>query len=165
MTFVVDFTEYTNTWMLPYGQFLLIKHLLIIPLLVFACINSLFIKKKVQNDSNFNPKPWARVESLVALLIFSVTAALSNQAPPSESTFKNEGPSKLFRYFYQGQNLEVMHVELTVNGTGLSFLVLSILLISLTMYAFLKKAPALVTFLLSIFFVFSSYLTLILSIK
>ncbi|MFF2754543.1 copper resistance D family protein [Psychrobacillus sp. NPDC058041] len=165
MTFVVDFASYTDTWMLPYGQLLLIKHLLIIPLLVYATINSIFIKKKLQTDLSFNPKPWTRVESLVVLLIFSVTAALGHQSPPSESTFKNEGPSKLFSYFYQGQNLQAFHVELTLNATGLSLLILSILFIWLTIYAFLKKAPAFTTFLLSILFVFSGYLALIWSIK
>ena len=71
---------------------------------------------------------------------------------------------RLFSYFYQGQNLQVMHVELAFNATGFSLFVLSILLIGLTIYAFLKKAPALITFFLSILFVFSSYLALILSI-
>ncbi|TQR20070.1 copper resistance D family protein [Psychrobacillus vulpis] len=165
MTYVVDFNKYTDAWMLPYGQLLLIKHLLIIPLLVYAAINSLFVKKKLQNDLSFNPKPWAKVESLVVLLIFSVTAALSHQSPPTESTFKNEGPSKLYSYFYQGQNLQVMNVELAANVKGISLLILSILLIGLTIYAFLKKAPAFLTFLLSILIVFSSYLALILSIK
>lgn len=164
MTFVVNFNAYTDTWMLPYGQLLLIKHLLILPLLMYAVINSLLIKKKLQSNPNFNPKPWTRVESLIVLLIFSVTAALSNQSPPSENTFNNEGPSKLFSYFHQGQNLQVMHVELTMNATGLSFLIVSVLLIALTIYAFLKKAPTFLTFLLSILFVFSSYLTLMFSI-
>jgi putative copper resistance protein D len=165
MTFVVDFATYTNAWMLPYGQLLLIKHLLIIPLLVYAALNSIFIKKKLQTDPSFNPKPWAKVEGLVVLLVFSVTAALGHQSPPSENTFKNEGPSKLFSYFYQGQNLQAFRVELTLNATGLSLLILSILFIWLTIYAFLKKAPAWTTFLLSILFVFSSYLALIWSIK
>lgn len=165
MTFVVDFATYTYSWMLPYGQLLLIKHLLIIPLLVYAIINGVFIKKKLQNDPSFNPKPWARVESLLVLLIFSVTAALGHQSPPSENTFKNEGPSKLFSYFYQGQSLQVFRVELTINATGLSLLLLAILFIGLTVYAFLKKAPPFITFLLSILFVFSSYLALIWSIK
>ncbi|KQL34682.1 copper resistance D family protein [Psychrobacillus sp. FJAT-21963] len=164
MTFVMDFATYTDTWMLSYGQLLLIKHLFIIPLIVYAAINSLFVKKKLIKYPNFNPRPWSKIESLIILLIFSVTAALSNQSPPSENTFKNEGPSRLFSYFYQGQNLQVMHVELAFNATGFSLFVLSILLIGLTIYAFLKKAPALITFFLSILFVFSSYLALILSI-
>ena len=58
MTVVVDFEDYPNSWMLPYGQALLIKHLLIIPLFVYAMINGLLIKKKIKKDIHFNPKPW-----------------------------------------------------------------------------------------------------------
>ena len=45
MTIVVDYKDYANSWMLPYGQALLIKHLLIIPLLAYAFINSVLIRK------------------------------------------------------------------------------------------------------------------------
>ena len=165
MTFVVEVAEYTNSWMLSYGQALLIKHLLIIPLILFAAINSLLIKKMLQQDIFFNPRPWAKIETFVVLLVFSVTAALGHQSPPSDSTFKSEGPSKLFTYFYQGQNVQVMDVELSFHTTGLALLLLSILLIGLALYAFIKKAPAIFSFLLSVLFVFSSYLTLIWSIN
>ena len=43
----MEFEDYPNSWMLPYGQALLIKHLLIIPLLVYAVINSILMKKKL----------------------------------------------------------------------------------------------------------------------
>ena len=86
MAVVVEFEDYSNSWMLPYGQALLIKHLLIIPLLVYAMINSLFIKKKLKNDIHFNPRSWARTESIIILLIFSATAALGQQSPPHETT-------------------------------------------------------------------------------
>ena len=45
MTFAVEFKDYPNSWMLPYGQALLIKHLLIIPLMIYAMINSILIKR------------------------------------------------------------------------------------------------------------------------
>ena len=51
MSFLVKFENYPDSWMLPYGQTLLFKHLLIIPLLVYAIINSLFVKKKLIKDS------------------------------------------------------------------------------------------------------------------
>ena len=53
-----------------YGQALLIKHLLIIPLLVFAMINSLLIKKKLIRDIHFNPKPWTERKVLSLGLFF-----------------------------------------------------------------------------------------------
>ena len=79
-------TDYTNSWLFPYGQALLIKHLLIIPLLMYAIINGILVKRKVKRDPNFNPRFWARIETIIILLIFSVTAVLGQQAPPKETT-------------------------------------------------------------------------------
>ena len=50
MTLVVDLKDYPDSWMIPYGQALLIKHLLIIPLLVYVLINSILMKKKLKKD-------------------------------------------------------------------------------------------------------------------
>ena len=72
MTVVIDYKDYANAWMLPYGQALLIKHLLIIPLLAYAFINSILIRKKIKNNDSFNPRPWTKAESLIVFLIFSV---------------------------------------------------------------------------------------------
>lgn len=165
MTFVVEFNEYANAWMLPYGQLLLLKHLTIIPLLVYAGINSILIRKKLLKDNDFNPIPWTRAESILILVVFSITAALGQQSPPSENILKNEGLSKLFSFFYQGQFQQGMNVELVANATGLSLILLAILFVVLTVYSFIKKAPVIVTFILSILFIFTSYLALLLSIQ
>jgi len=77
MTFVVEFNEYANAWMLPYGQLLLLKHLTIIPLLVYAGINSVLIRKKLLKDHDFNPIPWTRVESILILVVFSTSLEYS----------------------------------------------------------------------------------------
>jgi len=165
MTFGAELTEYTNVWMLPYGQLLLLKHLTIIPLLIYAGINSILIRKKLLKDPDFNPIQWTRVESILILVVFSITAALGQQSPPSGNTLTSEGPSKLFSFFYQGQFQQGMNVELVANATGLSLLLLAIVFGALIVYSFLQKAPVIVTFILSILFVFSSYLALILSIQ
>ncbi|WP_251028156.1 copper resistance D family protein [Bacillus sp. ISL-77] len=98
MTFVVDINDYVRTWVLSYGQALLIKHLLIIPLIAYAIINGILIRRKLKTNTAFNPKPWTRVESIVILLVFSATAALGQQSPPHDiiQTVKSVGASKLF---------------------------------------------------------------------
>jgi putative copper export protein len=53
MTVVVDYKDYMNSWMLPYGQALLIKHLLIIPLIIYAFINSVFIRRELKKECSF----------------------------------------------------------------------------------------------------------------
>ncbi|MDZ5474176.1 CopD family protein [Bacillus sp. 31A1R] len=165
MSFVMEFKDYTNSWMIPYGQALLIKHLLIIPLLLFASFNSLFIRKKLNNVTNFNPIPWLRIESIVILFIFSATAALGQQSPPHESTLTNEGVSKLFLIFYQGQFTTEMKVDFVLNWTSISFFMFSVLFLVLIVLSFIKKAPARIAFLMALLFVVCGYLSLILSIK
>ena len=151
--------------MLPYGQALLIKHLLIIPLLVFAMINSLLVKKKLIRDIHFNPKPWARMESIIILLIFSATAALGQQSPPHETPVTSAGVSKLFMMFYQGQFQSEMTVQLDSNLTSISLIVLAVLFFALMIISFIKKVPAKVSFLMSVLLVVCVYLSLILSIN
>ena len=104
MTVVIDYKDYANSWILPYGQALLIKHLLIIPLLAYVFINSILIRKKIKNNDNFNPRPWTKAESLIVFLIFSATAVLGQQEPPHdiETTISSSGPSILFDLLYQG---------------------------------------------------------------
>ena len=165
MTFVVDLEDYPNSWMLPYGQALLIKHLLIIPLLVFAMINSLLIKKKLIRDIHFNPKPWARTESIITLLIFSATAALGQQSPPHETPVTSAGVSKLFMMFYQGQFQPEMAIQMVVNSDSLFLMILAFLLLVLIILTFKKKTTPVLSFFLSLLFVISSYLSLILSMQ
>lgn len=49
MKLVVNPRDYVSSWMLPYGQALLVKHIIFIPLLVFAGINGLLIRKQINS--------------------------------------------------------------------------------------------------------------------
>lgn len=165
MNFALEIEEYPNSWVIPYGQALLIKHLFILPLLIYAAINSVFIKRKLKNDSNFNPIPWAKMESIIILLIFSVTAALGQQSPPHETALTSENFSKLFTLMYQGQIRHEMTVQLVPTVTSISLLILAVLFFALIMISFIKKAPPMMSLLMSILLVFCLYLSLILSIQ
>ena len=114
MNLMVGFDEYTNGWKLTYGQALLLKHIFIIPLLAFAFINSILIKRRLKNDSTFNPIPWIKAESLVVLFIFTATSVLGQTSPPKdlETTFALVGPSKLFDFLYPGNITAEMDVIL-----------------------------------------------------
>lgn len=167
MTLIVDFQDYTNAWILSYGQALLIKHLLIIPLMVYAFMNGFLIKKKLNAHTDFNPIPWTKAESMVILLIFSATAVLGQQAPPHDiiTTIKSSGASKLFTLFYQGNFYPELQIQLSLNAISVSFLTVSILSLLMLLFSFIKKAPAILSFIIVVLFVFSSYLSLILSIQ
>ena len=162
MNIIVD--DYPNSWLLSYGQTLLIKHLLIIPLIVFAAINSVLIKKKVQSDASFNPLPWVKTEGILMLLIFSATAALGQQSPPRETIISSDSISHLFSVVYSGQIHENMMVQFAPNATAMLLGVVALLFLVLMFFSFKRKMPAIMTFLMGLFLVFSCYLSLMLSI-
>lgn len=57
MKLVVEPKDYVSSWMLPYGQALLVKHILIIPLVAFAFINGISMRKKqLEHPYLFNAK-------------------------------------------------------------------------------------------------------------
>jgi len=163
MNIIVD--DYTNSWPIPYGQMLLIKHLLIIPLIVFAAINSLLIKKKVQSDSSFNPLPWGKAESILMLVIFAVTASLGQQSPPRETAISGDNVSQLFNLVYQGAIQENMTVQFAPNMTAIMLGFVALLFLVLMLFSFIKKGHAIMTFLMGLLLVFSGYLALMLSIQ
>lgn len=96
--------DYVNAWMLPYGQMLLIKHLLIVPLLLFGYTNGFLYKKIADRSNAFNPVRWLRAESAIALLVLAATGILGQQTPPHnvKETLQTVSPSPLFTGLYKG---------------------------------------------------------------
>ncbi|WP_147534320.1 copper resistance D family protein [Bacillus marasmi] len=164
MTFVVNFNDYTNSWILPYGQTLLIKHLLILPLLIYALINSIFIKRNIMIDDQYNPIAWTRMESIMILLIFSATAALGQQSPPHETVIIDEEVSNLFKFFYEGPFFPEMTLQFSMNITSVSLIGFALLFLAIIIISYIKKAPTILTLVMSVLFVFSIYLSIMLSV-
>ncbi|MUT67263.1 copper resistance D family protein [Paenibacillus sp. NEAU-GSW1] len=104
MSFTTPAPEYIASWMLPYGQMLLIKHLLLLPLLLFAYTNGFGYRAMLRQSSEFNLVPWLKAESAVALLLFVVTGALGQQTPPHtvRETLQTVSPSPLFTSIFRG---------------------------------------------------------------
>lgn len=115
MTFTTP--EYVNSWMLPYGQLLLIKHLLILPLLLFAYTNGFGYKRIFAKNDGFNPRPWLKAESIIAVVIFAVTGALGQQTPPHDvsDTLQTVSPSPLFTSIYKGSFSPDMALRYSAN--------------------------------------------------
>jgi putative copper export protein len=165
MSFVMEFNAYTTSWLLPYGQALLIKHILIIPLLIFAIINSFFARKRLKRGYQYDPRPWARIESIIIMLIFSATAALGQQSPPHETAVSNEEVSSLFKVFHQGPFYPEMTVQLIFNPVSIALSIITALFVTLIIFLFFKKGLPIFSFIISILLVFCVYLSLILSIS
>lgn len=74
--------EYVHSWMLTYGQLLLIKHILIAPLLIFGFRHLVHLSGKGKPLSISERQRSFRVESIFVLLVFIVTAWLTESEPP-----------------------------------------------------------------------------------
>ena len=57
--------------------------------------------------------------------------------------------------FYQGQFQPEMTVQLALNPTSISLIVLAVLFFALIIISFIKKTPAIVSFLMSIYWCFA----------
>ncbi|WP_332645818.1 copper resistance D family protein [Lysinibacillus sp. 54212] len=140
--------DYTTGWSTDYGQGLLIKHLLLIPLVFYVLVNGLLVKLKL-SKSGFNPIRWARLESILLLAIFGITAMFSQQPPPIEYV-TTESVSSLFQFFYTASIEFGMTGHLQLNWTGLFFFVLSVVLIPFLLLSFFKNAPMFIPLLIGI---------------
>ena len=154
---------YINSWMVSYGQGLLIKHLFLVPLLFYALVNGVIVKYKLSKDAAFNPVPWIRVEGFILLAIFTITAAFTQQSPP-HGNVSSDAISPLFNLFHGGIIEPGTTIGFVVNVYTVGFFFLSILLFSLLILSFFKKAAILLSFLLSCFLVASIYIMLMVTV-
>lgn len=167
MSFSTPLDAYTDTWMVSYGQSLLIKHLLIIPLIAYAFINGILMKKQLMKNENFDPRPWTKAEFCILLLIFAATGALSQQSPPHHlfETINSEGFSSLFLLFHEGIVFSDMAVQLVFTTGGLLLLSISVVFLVMSLFSFVKRMPAIFSFIMSLFVVIAAYLGLLFSIQ
>ncbi|MFD1848917.1 copper resistance D family protein [Oceanobacillus bengalensis] len=101
--------EYQNGLIVNYGQALLIKHIFIISLVLFAFINGILFRRKSSQES-FNPLKWTRAESAYALIVFGLTAFMGQSWPPHQiyMLLVTEGASPLFETLYDGEIVNVI---------------------------------------------------------
>ncbi len=155
--------DYVDSWLISYGQGLFLKHLFILPLLFYAAVNGLFVKFKIGKDPTFNPLRGVKVESIILLTIFTLTAFFSQSSPPHGSIVTEDAVSPLFKLFHEVTS-QANGLVFVSNGIAIAFVFGSMLLFGLTIFAYFKKAPVWLLYLLAVFFVACLYSTFILSI-
>ncbi|WP_424768782.1 copper resistance D family protein [Paenibacillus sp. sgz302251] len=164
MTFTTP--EYVNAWMLPYGQALLLKHLLILPLLLFAYSNGFGYKLAAERNPSFNPKRFLQAESVIALLVLAATAVLGQQAPPHtvRETLQTVSPSPLFTGLYKGVYSPDITLQFTLHMESLLMLAAALIMAVglIGMYRANRLIPAFLMGLLTAVF---SYFGLMFSIS
>ncbi|QXE02158.1 copper resistance D family protein [Terribacillus sp. DMT04] len=102
MLFAMDIQDYGNALMLTYGQMLLIKHIVFIPVLVFTVIN-LFLVRKVRQHPHFQPLNWIRAEAFLLAIVFACSALLGSSAAPADiaEALRNAGAAPIFGSIFQ----------------------------------------------------------------
>ncbi|WP_462408568.1 copper resistance D family protein [Neobacillus sp. Marseille-QA0830] len=164
MLFVVEPKDYAKAWVLPYGQMLLLKHLSIIPVLLFAFMNGILTRKSLDRPE-FNPRPWIRGESIILLLVFYFTGALGTLSPPHdvEFTVNFEGASEWVQWLL-GENIGST-VGIHFAPSFQSGLLIAIAIVFLMMiFVSFKKIRPIISVLFGICFIAVLYLGIMFSL-
>ncbi|MEH7492148.1 copper resistance D family protein [Neobacillus niacini] len=124
-------TEYLNGWATPYGRMLLLKHISIIPVIIFAIINGI-LYKKASTFSHYDPRTWLKSECVILLLVFYFTAVLGTLSPPYEMDYPDaqtiEAPTWID--WLLAKNI-LIPIEIDFAPTLLSILLISVALLFL----------------------------------
>ncbi len=155
---VVKLEDYSNAWLLPYGQMLLLKHLSIVPVLVFSFINGFLIKKSL-NDSTHIIKNWLKAESIILTLVFFFTGVMSTKSSPHDIDFtiRTEGPSKWIEKIMGIDISPPIQIYLSYSSEGLILMIMSLFFLVLLVFSFIKKTNTLLPITFALCFVITMY--------
>lgn len=161
----------SNDWLaamtLDYGQALLIKHLVVMPLLVFALVDGLVLRRKIANMPDLDPRGWFKAESIVALAAFTVTALLSRQALPLDvgQTLRYTPPSRWFLPWYDGVVTPDIQLTLVFDPLVVVLAAAAVLCLCMIPFGFRKRVRISIGLCASLLFVVLGYLAFMSAIR
>ncbi len=159
LLFFVSPVDYASSWVLPYGQLLLLKHLSIFPLLLAAAINGLL------NNKRSYEKAWLKAESILLMVTLAFTAFMSKQAPPHDvnDTFRAEGAAPFIEMF---KGVQYVPIDATpmFSLNGLLLLGIASVFLALIPLSYKRNLPAAISVLFGILFIAAAYGGLMLSV-
>lgn len=152
--------DYAASWVLPYGQMLLLKHLSILPLLAAAFLNGFGNKTKEPSRTGL------KLETFLLGLVFLFTAVMSKLAPPHNvnNTFLTEGAAPFIGTLIGEQFLPITP-QFPLSVDGILLLVIGTLAMGLMVLSFFKKGPLWLSFTFGIGFVASAYLGMMMNMN
>jgi putative copper export protein len=155
------FYQYKQGLIMNYGQALIIKHLLIIPLVLYAFFNGFYTKRLLRTKSlePYQPIKWARVESIIIFFIFIATAFMGQQTPPHDvaQSIKVGEASPLFLALYSGGLTSHTALHFFMSAISLTFFALALLFFSIIVLLIVKRGSGFFTVVLSVGFLLSAY--------
>ncbi|MDQ0207460.1 copper resistance D family protein [Alkalicoccobacillus murimartini] len=121
--------DYFNGWLLSYGQFLLVKHLLYLPLLFFGFRHLVLLSLKKPRLSGAQLQRSFKAESIIAFFIFLVTGFMSELEPPHEvlRTLQSEPVSWVTQWFIQEPLSQYQLLSFSPGPIGFVLLYLAII--------------------------------------
>ncbi len=165
MGYSMDYGDYPASWLIPYGQALLIKHVLMIPLVLYAVVNGVLMKRRIRRNEHADPRPWTKLESIIIVFIFSATGTLSQQQPLHNLTELPIMDSLLQFYHLELSSMSFEYISFELGFSGTAMFVFASVLIAINLLSFRKKSPLIISFLLSIAIIVAVYLGLMLSLQ
>lgn len=156
--------DYVDAWMVSYGQGLFLKHLFLIPLIFYAVVNATYVKYKVGKDATFNPLPGVKVESMILLSIFLLTAYFTQASPPHGAYLTDSAISPLFKWLHSGEIGAASSVVFISNPIAIAFVFGCFVWIGLLIVGVWKKLPLFVQFLFAVLLVVNIYMIFMLSV-
>ncbi|GAE30895.1 copper resistance D family protein [Alkalihalobacillus hemicellulosilyticus] len=153
--------EYVQSWLLTYGQLLLIKHLLFLPLLAFG-FHHLVLGMKAEITKTGLTKQSFKIESVLAFVILLISGMMTEQTPPHEvvRTLQTESITPMMQLFI-GDAVQIGVIHLTVSSIALITLLLSCLLFLYGLYQLLKKQTnyrSVISFVIAIIGIYFSFM-------
>nr|WP_269669432.1 CopD family protein [Paenibacillus sp. GSMTC-2017] len=160
MFIIVD--NYINSWGINYGEALLLKHLVFLPLLLLAFMNGFMTKLTDQGRNERKLQWWLRVETVIALLMLMITAYLGVQEPPHEGEFEDPKASSLFKLL--NGNITDMSLQWHWNLPSLALILLGLVSLAMLMMSYKREKRGLFILLTSFAIVFP-FLGLLLAVQ
>jgi len=151
MSVVVSVEEYADSWILPYGQALLWKHVLILPVLIIGFMNGKW--SYAYSKQPFEVKQMRmRIEGVFILLIFTATALLGQQEPPHsiKDTLKTSGAGLLSEITFPSLGFAYSDVQFEPTVTSIILVTISLLFGGLLVFVIRTTHDSIKTFYLGL---------------
>ncbi|WP_100372983.1 copper resistance D family protein [Bacillus sp. FJAT-45037] len=138
--------QYVNSWMITYGQLLLIKHILFIPLLILGFRHSFLMRSVKKGISERNLMISFKIESIVAILVLAITTWMTEQTPPHEviDTLQTESISPLFSWFVDQPILPGQTLSIEFGAGILISLMASLVLFLIALFILVRSSRIIV---------------------
>lgn len=135
MSVVVQVEEYSDSWILPYGQALLWKHVLILPVLIIGIMNGKWSYASPERSFEVR-RMRMRMEGILILLLFTATAWLGQQEPPHsiKDTLQSSGAGPLSGFLFPSLRFTYSDIRFEPTMISLFLMAISLLFVGLLVY-------------------------------